>query len=132
MTVMIVDDSAPMRGLLREVVAPLADHVVECADGAEFLAGFDACQPDWTVMDVRMPRLDGVSATRLLHARHPGACVLLVTQFPSPAILQAASEAGAVACLAKEELYRIPEFLPGGSRHPGAARPGAVTPEAAP
>jgi CheY-like chemotaxis protein len=84
MTVMIVDDSAEMRHLLRDVVAPLTREVVECVDGQECLDRFPACLPDWTIMDVRMPRLDGLSATREVHARWPLAKVLIVTHFRFP------------------------------------------------
>lgn len=114
MTVMIVDDSTEMRGLMRELVSPLADEVVECADGAECVARFGALRPDWTVMDVRMPRLDGLSATRVLHERFPEARVLLVTQFPTEAMQLAATRAGALGCLGKEELHRVPDLLRSG------------------
>lgn len=115
MTVMIVDDSTEMRGLLRDVVSPLADEVVECGDGEEFLERFGACQPDWTVMDVRMPRRDGLSALREVRARCPEARVLLVTQFPSPALVAAAAEAGAAGCLGKEDLHLVADRLRGGT-----------------
>lgn len=111
MTVMVVDDSTEMRGLLRDLVAPLADAVVECGDGAECVARFGEVHPDWTVMDVRMPVLDGFGATRLIQSAHPGAKILLVTQFPSAAFLQAATDSGAVGLLAKDDLHRVSDFL---------------------
>lgn len=113
MTVMVVDDSTEMRGLIRDLVAPLADEVVECGDGAECVERFGALRPDWTVMDVQMPRLDGLSAARVLHERFPGAKVLLVTQFPNGGLEAAALKAGAVGCLAKEDLHRVSELLCG-------------------
>ncbi len=111
MTVMIVDDSTEMRGLMRDLVGPLADQVVECADGEECLATFGTKRPDWTVMDVRMPRMDGLCATRALRVNWPDARVLLVTQFPSDALSAAAAEAGAVGCLAKENLHQVVDLL---------------------
>jgi CheY-like chemotaxis protein len=111
---MIVDDSIEIRGLLRDLVSPLADRVVECVDGQDFLDQYDASSPDWTVMDVRMPRLDGLSAMRTLHALRPSARVLLMTEFPSLALVQAAQAAGALGCLAKEYLHRVPELLQSG------------------
>lgn len=111
MTVMIVDDSTEMRGLLRDLVSPVADQVFECADGAEFLVRYGECRPDWTVMDVRMPRLDGLNATRALHACHPQARVVLMTQFPSAEMTSAALDAGAAGCLPKEDLGQLMELL---------------------
>lgn len=127
MTVMIVDDSAEMRCLLRDLVAPVADQVVECADGRECLERFVGFQPDWTIMDVRMPRLDGISATRELHARWPAARVLLITgQTVSPAVVAVADEAGAVGCLSKDDLFRLLDVLkqPGGAALPSSSTAG--------
>lgn len=111
MTVMVVDDSTEMRSLIRDLVAPWADEVYECGDGTECVARFGEVHPDWTVMDVRMPLLDGIGATRLIQTAHPGAKILLVTQTPSEAFFQAAVESGAAGLLAKDDLHRVPEFL---------------------
>ena len=111
MTVMMVDDSTEMRGLIRDLVTPWADQVVECGDGAECVARFGEVHPDWTVMDVRMPVLDGFGATRLIQTAHPGAKILLVTQSPSEAFRKAAADSGAVGLLAKDDLHRVSEIL---------------------
>jgi len=111
MTVMIVDDSAEMRDLLRELVAPFTETVVECANGFECLARYAECQPDWTIMDVRMPRLDGLNAARAMRACWPEAKVLLISHYDSPALVAEAREAGVAACLSKDNLYRVVEFL---------------------
>ncbi|HTH49709.1 MAG TPA: response regulator [Candidatus Limnocylindria bacterium] len=111
MTVMIVDDSAEMRRLLSDMVSPLSKAVVECADGQECLERFEACQPEWTIMDVQMPRLDGLEAARAVHERWPAAKVVMVTHFFSPAIEAAADAAGAVGCVSKDDLYRLLEFM---------------------
>ncbi len=122
MTVMIVDDSAEMRRLLCDLVAPLSKSVVECADGQECLDRFAGCLPEWTIMDVQMPRLDGLDATRAVRARWPAAKVLIVTHFFSPGVEAAAGEAGAAGCVSKDDLYRLLEFM--GSGPVMAATPG--------
>lgn len=50
MTVLIVDDNAEMRRLLKSIVRPLAEAAYECGDGAEALAAYAAHRPDWVLM----------------------------------------------------------------------------------
>lgn len=115
---MIVDDSVEMRQLLREMVAPLTQEVVECQDGQECLDRFDAFRPDWTILDVRMPRLDGLSTTRSILQRWPGSRVILLTHFPSPAVAAVAREFGAVDCVGKDDLFRLVDVMERGTSGP--------------
>ncbi len=120
MKVMIVDDNAEMRGLIRAILAQTANHFVECADGREAVAIYEHERPDWTVMDVAMGVMDGLTATRLLTAKHPSAHVVIITQHHNPALLQRAREAGAVAFLPKEDLTGLPATLAAREQRPVA------------
>jgi two-component system, NarL family, response regulator DesR len=111
MKVMIVDDNAEMRGLIRTILAETASDFVECADGREAVAVYQAEHPDWTVMDVAMRAMDGLTATRLLRAKDPQAQVLIMTQYHSPSLQERAREAGASGFLAKEALIELPNTL---------------------
>jgi CheY-like chemotaxis protein len=125
MNVMIVDDSVEMRQLLREMVAPLTQDVLECEDGQECLDQFDAFRPAWTILDVRMPRLDGLSTTRSILERWPESRVILLTHFPSPAVAAVAREFGAVECVGKDDLFRVVDIMEQGGADTGH-RPGPV------
>ncbi len=107
MKVMIVDDNAEMRGLIRTILAESASDFVECADGREAVAVYDSELPDWTVMDLAMDVMDGLTATRLLMAKHPDAQILIVTQHYSPALRQRAREAGAAGFFPKDDLMQL-------------------------
>ncbi len=104
---MIVDDNAEMRRLIRTILAESANEFVECADGREAVAVYEAERPDWTVMDVAMGIMDGLTATRLLTAKYPHAQVVIVTQHHNPALRQRAQEAGASGFLPKEDLLEL-------------------------
>jgi DNA-binding NarL/FixJ family response regulator len=104
MTVLIVDDNAGMRRLLRRAVLETASAVWECTDGADALAHFEEHRPDVVLMDVRMHRVDGLAATRQIRRSHPAARVVVVTDYDDEDLRDAASEAGACAYVLKQNL----------------------------
>ncbi|MGH2717444.1 MAG: response regulator transcription factor [Actinomycetota bacterium] len=110
--VLLVDDQELVRtgltGILREQFGFAIAG--ECADGSEVLAAVGQAAPDVVLMDVRMPRLDGVSATRLLRERYPALPVLALTTFDDDEALAGMLRAGAAGFVLKgvpaEELHR--------------------------
>jgi CheY-like chemotaxis protein len=110
---MIVDDHAEMRTLIRSLLSGVAQEFVECAGGAEAVAAFPTEHPDWTLMDVVMPGMDGLAATRRIKAGFPEARILVITQHQSLRLRELASSAGATAFLGKDELTRLEGILVG-------------------
>jgi DNA-binding NarL/FixJ family response regulator len=102
--VLLVDDQdlvrAGLRGVLREQFG--FEIVGECADGTEVLAAVARCEPDIVLMDVRMPLLDGVAATRRLRAERPSIPVLALTTFDDDQALAGMLRAGAAGFVLKE------------------------------
>ena len=80
-TVLLCDDSALVRETLHRVLAsvPGVTRVVDAGSGEEALARWPVERPSLVLMDVRMPGIGGVEATRRLLARHPEAVVMMVT-----------------------------------------------------
>jgi CheY-like chemotaxis protein len=108
---MIVEDNAAMRRLIKSLVQDLADLVIECGDGAEAFAAFAMHQPDWVLMDIKMPEVDGIAATRHITATYPHAKVLIVTDYDDAKLREAARQAGAVQYIVKENLLELPRIL---------------------
>jgi DNA-binding NarL/FixJ family response regulator len=101
--VLLVDDDALVRSGLRMMLAGAKDLEVvgEAADGREVLGAVDLHRPDVVLMDIRMPQLDGIAATRLLAAQpHPPAVVVLTT-FDADELVLRALQAGAAGFLLK-------------------------------
>jgi DNA-binding NarL/FixJ family response regulator len=102
--VLLADDQALVRGGFASILAgqPDMEVVGEAADGAEAVELARATRPDVVVMDIRMPRLDGIAATRLLLERHGSpARVLMLTTFNQEAYVYDALRAGASGFLLK-------------------------------
>jgi two-component system chemotaxis response regulator CheY len=114
MKVLIVDDNVEMRRLLRTLVARLVEAVYECEDGAEVVEAYAARQltaDDWVLMDIEMPRVNGLEATRQLKNIWPDARVCIVTGDDRPQLRKAAQTAGASDFIAKENLCAVRRLL---------------------
>jgi DNA-binding NarL/FixJ family response regulator len=118
--VLLVDDDALVRSGLRMMLAGAesVEVVGEAADGREVLGAVDLHRPDVVLMDIRMPQLDGIAATRLLAAQpHPPA-VLVLTTFEADELVLRALQAGAAGFLLKHtpgaEIVRAIELVHAG------------------
>ena len=102
--VMIVDDQALVRAGFRMVLdaEPDIDVVAECADGQAALDALPGREVDVVLMDIRMPRLDGIEATRRVVARGDTPKVLVLTTFDLDEYVYAALRAGAPGFLLKD------------------------------
>lgn len=101
--VMLVDDQRLMRDGLRILLElePDLEVVGEAGDGQAALDTYEAVRPDVVLMDIRMPELDGVEATRRLCARWPEARVIILTTFDDDAYVFDGLRAGALGYLLK-------------------------------
>ena len=118
--VLLVDDDALVRSGLRIMLAGAAnlDVVAEAADGREVLGAVDLHRPDVVLMDIRMPQLDGIAATRLLAAQPDPPAVVVLTTFDADELVLRALQAGAAGFLLKDtppaEIVRAIELVHAG------------------
>lgn len=102
-SVALVDDQAIVRSGLARILSPADgfEVVAEFGDGAD-VVDTDVTGIDVIVMDVRMPRLDGIEATRRVRAGGSGPAVLILTTFDEDDLLWSAIEAGAAGFVLKD------------------------------
>jgi DNA-binding NarL/FixJ family response regulator len=118
--VLLVDDDALVRSGLRMMLAGAAgiEVVGEAGDGREALGAVDRHHPDVVLMDIRMPQLDGIAATRLLRAQPRPPAVIVLTTFDADELVLRALRAGAAGFLLKDtappEIVRAIELVHAG------------------
>ncbi|WP_144711506.1 response regulator transcription factor [Curtobacterium pusillum] len=102
--VLVVDDQAIVRDGLVTVLSLVPDLEVvgEASDGAEAVAAVDRDAPDVVLMDLRMPGVDGPTATARITAAHPEVAVLVLTTYADDASIVGALRAGARGYLTKD------------------------------
>jgi DNA-binding NarL/FixJ family response regulator len=103
-TVLLADDQELMRMAFRMVLdtQPDLEVVGEAANGREAVEAAQRFEPDVVLMDVRMPELDGVQATREIIEAHSGARIIILTTFDLDEYVYAALRAGASGFLLKD------------------------------
>ena len=111
MKLLIVDDNAGVRRVIRILLAGVADDIYECVDGAEALALYAFERPDVVLMDVQMAGMDGIATTRHIRAADSAARVIMVTDYDSPDLREAARQAGACGYVLKDNLPELVGLL---------------------
>lgn len=103
--VLIVDDQASMRGALAALLATWhgIDVVGTACDGHEGVQAAGDVRPDVVLMDLQMPGLDGLKATRMVRQRHPHVAVIILTAYGDATLVAEARDAGACRYLLKGE-----------------------------
>ena len=110
--VMLAEDHSVVRAGLVQLLEGAQDVEVvgAAADGAEAVAMAEAEHPDVILMDLSMPVMDGIEATRRIVASHPGACIVALTSLTDRERILGALDAGALGYLLKDaepdELFR--------------------------
>lgn len=106
--ILLVDDHPIVRQGLKTLLEahPGWEIIGEAADGLEAVDKADRLRPDVMVLDVTMPRMNGLEACRLIRQKAPGPEILFVTQHDSPQMMREALEAGARGYVVKSNAAR--------------------------
>lgn len=127
--VLIVDDHEVVRRGLKACILTFDDMAVvgEAANGAEALAQIPLCAPDVILMDIVMPKLNGIETTRIIHQTHPKIQVIALTSFNDRAKVHSMLDAGAVSYLLKDAPVDELDHFIRAAMHGKTTLPQAVT-----
>jgi DNA-binding NarL/FixJ family response regulator len=120
--VVIADDQALVRAGVRMLLQAAGEMEVcgEAVDGAQAVQQAELLRPDVLLMDLRMPRMDGLEATRRILGSWPGARIVILTTFAEDENVYAALRAGAIGFLVKDD---EPERMVDAVRRAAAGEP---------
>lgn len=105
--ILIVDDNAAIRRFIRRAISSPNREIHECSNGIEALELYSKVLPDLTLMDIRMPGMDGWTATKSILEKSPRAKIVIVTDYDSDEIKQAVFAVGAIAYVLKDNLADV-------------------------
>ncbi len=110
MKVMIVDDSPQIRKLLKLIIAD-DNSFSECSNGEEAVRSYSSIMPDWVLMDIDMPVMNGLEASEKIINEYPGAKILMVTQHDEYELLEKTRTVGIKGFVKKENLCEVTDYL---------------------
>ncbi|HEY6806946.1 MAG TPA: response regulator [Pyrinomonadaceae bacterium] len=108
---LLVDDNAEMRRLLKSMLQQIADEIREANNGAEAVAFYRAQRPDLVVMDIFMKPTDGLTVAREIKSFDSTARIVFVSNHTDQRTRQAANDAGAEAFFGKDDLLSLVNYL---------------------
>ena len=114
MKFLIVEDNVKMRSFIKKTIERdfrTIEAIYECSSGEDAIKLYNKYHPDWTLMDIQLKNMDGLTATKLIRKSDPAAKIIMVTQYDEPAYRELAFNAGAIGYVLKEQLYDIFEII---------------------
>ncbi len=99
--ILVVDDNAYTRQMLQAMIVPEGHEVIGAGDGSELISLYEENNPDVVMIDVVMPDVDGITATKELIEKHPDAKVIIESAQQSNAIQHKAEDLGIVGFVPK-------------------------------
>ena len=111
MNLLIVDDHAGMRAMIRDLLSEFATQIRECATAEEALSVCRHYVPDCVTMDLRMGAMSGLECTRRIRELHPTTNIAVVTQFKHDTLRTYSQAVGADTFIGKDDLYALKRYV---------------------
>lgn len=107
MTILLVDDNDRIRQTIKGILSASGVQFIECTDGSTAIESYRQYRPDWVLMDIMMPKLNGFKTTKSITSEFPQARIIILTNYDDKEFREAARQAGAQEYLLKENLTHL-------------------------
>jgi DNA-binding NarL/FixJ family response regulator len=109
--IIVADDHRILRNTVAQLLSTDFEVVETVADGRDLLEAVVRAEPEVVVVDIGMPYIDGIEATRLIHQEHPAVCIVVLTAHTDPDFMRACLEAGALGYVVKSRISDLPRAM---------------------
>ena len=112
-TIFIADDYPAWRGKVREILKNHTDWQIigEASDGLDAVSRADQLQPDIAIMDIGLPRLNGIAAAMLIRQKSPKTAIVFLSSYSDDHFRQAALETGAAYVVKSQAVTDLPDAI---------------------
>jgi len=111
MKLLIVDDNADIRNMIKDILNSTFDEIIEHDDGEFVERVFSKEKPDYILMDVKMNKVDGFTATKNVLNYDSSAKIVIISQHNDDQTINEAYSAGAIKFIGKENLTKLVQFF---------------------
>jgi CheY-like chemotaxis protein len=111
MKLLIVDDNEDIRRILKSMYSHMFYQILECDDGSSAIKIYNNERPDWVLMDIKMKKMDGITATKRIKNKYPKARIIIVSQYSDKDFIDAAKNSGAIEFVNKEDFSIIETII---------------------
>ena len=111
MKLLIVDDNPSIRKIVRHLLNNRFEQIHDASNGLEALELYQKFIPDWVVMDIEMPEVDGLVGARMIKNEFPGSRIIMISKFKDEEMISLSKFIGAEAYFFKDDLLQIESYF---------------------
>jgi two-component system, response regulator YesN len=115
LSVLIVDGNKKMRDMIHNMIEQQfknkINEITDCNNGKEAVEYYKKIMPTWVIMDIKMPVMDGMEASKIILSHYPKAKIIILTQYDDIEYYEIAQKIGLTAFVQKENLSDVPILM---------------------
>ena len=111
MKIFIVDDNKEMQAMIASILQVDGIEIFELQDGEEAIEQYGIHHPDWVLMDIKMKRVNGLEASKIIKSKYPDARIAIVTNYDSKLYRNYAAKIGVDVFISKQNLMELQNLV---------------------